>query len=69
MGLWLRDQQCPSCPPPLPPEKRDNWVSRERVDSILWPRRSVLFRDIQKPVEKGAIAKKLTELLRKKDQR
>jgi hypothetical protein len=34
----------------------------------LWPRRSVLFRDIQKPVEKGAIAKKLpvTELLRKK---
>ncbi len=29
MGLWLRGQQCP--PPPLhpPPEKRDNWVSRE----------------------------------------
>jgi hypothetical protein len=26
-----------------------------------------LFRDIQKPVEKGAIAKKLTELLRKKE--
>jgi hypothetical protein len=25
-----------------------------------------LFRDIQKPVEKGAIAKMLTELLRKK---
>jgi hypothetical protein len=51
------------------PQKKEITGLAERVDSILWPRRSVLFRDIQKPVEKGAIAKKLTELLRKKDER
>jgi hypothetical protein len=64
MGLWLRGQQCP---PPLhpPPEKRDNWVSREGGLYTVAKKKSFV-QGHSKTCCKRSYCKKVNGLLRKK---